>query len=264
MEGWTKLYKNNYYILVWDSLWKNPLSSKPNYLAVFLYILSHAYKKDKEVIINNQKILVKRGQWLGSVRKIAKHFNLSPSTVYYILDYLKVEQIVEHKVEQVVEHKVEQRPFKRFSLFTVLNYDKYQPQLEQRVEQVFEQRVEHKVELKDKDIYKDKDNKDKDIYNNAPASKEAGIVQNLLLEEEKKSKIRYEYQYLGLEIFERTGAPPEKKAECIRIAKVYPRGKVMAALTFCLDYPNPKLKWKMFLWKLNQLLKEEKENGTSE
>lgn len=96
--------------------------------------------------------------------------------------------------------------------------------------------------------------------NNASASP-ADIVDKLLEGELKNDRIRYDYQYLGLEIFEKTKAPGDKRAECIRIARVYPRGKVMTALSFCADYPNQKLKWKMFLWKLHYLLKNEKYRG---
>lgn len=83
---------------------------------------------------------------------------------------------------------------------------------------------------------------------------EADIVENLLRE---KGKIQHEYQYLGLEVFNRLQAPKTKRAECIRIAKTYPAGKVTAAFSFAKDYPNPPLKWKMFLWKLNKLNKGE-------
>lgn len=73
---------------------------------------------------------------------------------------------------------------------------------------------------------------------------------------EEKGGIQTDYQYFGLEIFDKTGAPPEKKAECIRLAKKYPN-LITPALSFCIDYPNPSLKWKMFLWKLHQLRKND-------
>lgn len=72
---------------------------------------------------------------------------------------------------------------------------------------------------------------------------------------EDKGGIQYDYQFVGLEVFEKTGAPASKKAECIRLAKKYPN-LINLSLSFCLDYPNPAVKWKMFLWKLNKLVKE--------
>lgn len=139
---------NNYYILVFDSIWENPIGKKPNYLAVFLYILSKANKKDKEIIWNNKKTIIKRGQWLGSVRQIADQFGLSTGTVHYILKYLKLERIVEHKAT------------KRFSLFTVLNYDRYQPILEHTFENKLKTNKKQ-IETTDKDNNDNKDN----IYN---------------------------------------------------------------------------------------------------
>ena len=80
---------------------------------------------------------------------------------------------------------------------------------------------------------------------------EGDIINDLL---EEKGGIQHDYQFIGLEVFEKTGAPQNKKAECIRIAKQYPQ-YVQKAMSFSLDYPNPALKWKMFLWKLNDLRK---------
>jgi len=123
--------------LVWRKIWENPIGSRAKYLAVFLYILSHANTTEKKIIINNETITIKRGQWLGSLRQIANHFELSTGTVSYILKYLKVEHIVEHTTT------------KKFTLFTVPNFDKYQPHFE------------HKFENKLKQLIKD----NKDIYN---------------------------------------------------------------------------------------------------
>ncbi len=88
--------------------------------------------------------------------------------------------------------------------------------------------------------------------NTAPP--EGDIIENIL---ESKTGIQHDFQFIGLEVFEKTGAPAAKKGECIRLAKQYP-GLINPALSFCLDYPNPALKWKMFIWKLNQLRKNEK------
>ncbi|MCM8811393.1 MAG: hypothetical protein NC917_07110, partial [Candidatus Omnitrophica bacterium] len=67
----------------------------------------------------------------------------------YILNYLKVENIVENKTT------------KHFTLFTVLNYDQYQPQLENKFENKLKTNKKQ-IETKDKD---NKDNKEnKEIY----------------------------------------------------------------------------------------------------
>ena len=73
-----------------------------------------------------------------------------------------------------------------------------------------------------------------------------------------EGRIQHDYQFIGLEVFEKVGAPANKKGECIRLAKLYPNF-IQPSLSFCLDYPNQALKWKMFLWKLNSLVKESNE-----
>jgi len=102
------------FIRIWRKIWDNPLSRKPIYLSIFLYILSHANYEDKDIIWNNKKVKIKRGSYIGSISEIAEHFKISKGTVYYVLEYLKVERIVER------------RSTGKFTLFTVLNYDDYQ------------------------------------------------------------------------------------------------------------------------------------------
>lgn len=78
---------------------------------------------------------------------------------------------------------------------------------------------------------------------------------------QEKGSINHDFQYFGLEIFEKTNAPPDKKSECMRLAKQYPT-LITPALSFSIDYPNKNLKWKMFLWKINELIKNKKNEKT--
>lgn len=88
---------------------------------------------------------------------------------------------------------------------------------------------------------------------------EDGSIESIL---EEKGTIKHDFQFVGLDIFEKTNAPKDKRAECMRIAKKYP-SFIQPSLTFCLDYPKQALKWKMFLWKLNTLIKENEINKTN-
>lgn len=100
-----------------------------------------------------------------------------------------------------------------------------------------------------KKIYIKEDNK-----KNAVPPK-GDIVENLLKEGEK-SGIQSDWQYLALELIDKLKVPKEKRSECFRIIKNYPRNHVTTAVSFASDYPKPLLKWKMFLWKLNKLVKK--------
>lgn len=109
----TEENKEKGFIKVYRSIWKNPISEKPNYLCVWMYLLSHANHQDKHKIINNKKILIRRGTFIGSLRSISKHFGISISTVKYIIDYFVNDEMIEHE------------PNSNFSLFKIKNYSSY-------------------------------------------------------------------------------------------------------------------------------------------
>lgn len=113
MEGYIKLHRK---------LLENPISSKPNYLSIWLYLLLKANHKDNEIIWNKEKTIIKRGQFIGSIFEISKQFSLSTGTVTYVLNYLKAERMIERLSN------------KRFTLFTILNYDSYQTEVERTSE----------------------------------------------------------------------------------------------------------------------------------
>jgi len=102
------------YIALHRQLLENPLSNKPNYLAVWIYLLLKANYKGKEFIWNNKKIELKPGQFIGSILQISKHFSISTGTVSYILNYFESEGMLKRKST------------KKFTLFEIRNYDKYQ------------------------------------------------------------------------------------------------------------------------------------------
>ncbi|MBZ0184018.1 MAG: hypothetical protein K8F60_16290 [Melioribacteraceae bacterium] len=88
--------------------------NKPNYLAVWIYLLTSANHKEKEIIWNNEKVIIKRGQFIGSLQKLSNHFNLGLGTVSRIISYLEKENMIERKSTN------------KFTLFTIVNYDFYQ------------------------------------------------------------------------------------------------------------------------------------------
>jgi hypothetical protein len=104
----------NGFIKIHRKICGNPLSKKPNYFAVWIYLLTNANYKDKEIIWNNKNRLIKRSQFIGSIKEIANHFSLSLSTISYILNYLENEGMIIRKSN------------KQFTLFEICNYDLYQ------------------------------------------------------------------------------------------------------------------------------------------
>jgi DNA-binding transcriptional regulator YhcF (GntR family) len=105
MQGWISLHRK---------IIDNPIMAKPNYLAVWIYLLTYANHKEKIIIWNNKKTIVKRGQFVGSIKQIAEHYKLSLGTVSYILEYLENDGMIIKKSN------------KKFTLFEILNFDRYQ------------------------------------------------------------------------------------------------------------------------------------------
>lgn len=105
---------SNSWFSVHRQIWDNPISKKPNYLAVWIYLVSHANYADKEYILNNEKILIKRGSFVGSIKKIAEHFKMPRTTVGRIINYFKVDSMLDIKSTS------------KYSLFTILKYEEFQ------------------------------------------------------------------------------------------------------------------------------------------
>jgi hypothetical protein len=90
-------------------------------------MLLRANHKENKVTIGNQVIKLKRGQFVSGRKKISQDTGVQESKVTRILSVFKNEQ------------QVEQQSFSKFSLFSMVNYDKYQS---------FEQQSDVKVNSK--------------------------------------------------------------------------------------------------------------------
>lgn len=110
-NGWIKLHRK---------LFENPVSQKPNYLSVWIYLLTHANHTEKSIIINNKKAVIKKGSFLGSISKISTHFNLTRSTVKSIIDYFESDKML--YTERT----------RNYTIFHILNYDLYQCDVHQQ------------------------------------------------------------------------------------------------------------------------------------
>lgn len=114
-DGYIKLHRK-----VLDSA----VYKESDYLSVWVHCLMRAGYKDKEMIYNNRKLIIKRGQFIISRKKMAKETGVQESKVERVLKYLKSEQMIE------------QQNLHTSRLITIINYDKYQSH-----EQVDEQPV---------------------------------------------------------------------------------------------------------------------------
>ena len=108
--GWVKLHRK---------IEDNPISTKPDYFRVWIYLLLNANHKENTFIWNNKKETLKPGQLITGRKKIAEKTGVNESQVYKILKYLELEQ------------QIEQQTTTKYTVITILNWDKYQSEEQQ-------------------------------------------------------------------------------------------------------------------------------------
>lgn len=94
-------------------------------------------------------------------------------------------------------------------------------------------------------IREDKEN------NDAKNSDEFSEIKEKLKIPEPNKSVQYEFQAQAVEIIEALGISEKRKSAYFKACKENPKGKVLSAYTFAVDYPNPQARDKMFFWKLN-------------
>lgn len=105
MKGWITLHRK---------LLKNPICADAEYLSIWIHLLLMANHEDTSFIWNGKKQTLKRGQLLTGRKALSKQTRISQSKTYRILNYLENEQ------------QIEQQKTSKFTIITILNWDKYQ------------------------------------------------------------------------------------------------------------------------------------------
>ena len=137
------------YIKLWRAIDDNPIARKPEYLAVWIYLIRSANFKDSELIFNYKKIIIKSGSLITSRLKIAENTGVQESKVERILNYLKNEQ------------QIEQQSFNKYRIISICKWDMYQ-----QTEQQIEQPVNSKRTASEQQVNTNKNDKnDKNIKN---------------------------------------------------------------------------------------------------
>lgn len=113
MSGWVKLYRK-----IWD--W--PFSSDSDYVAVWVYLLTHAAHQEHSVLFNGSKVTINAGQLVTGRKVISEKTGVSESKIQRILKCLESEQ------------QIKQLTSPRSRLISLLQWEYYQDG-EQQIEQ---------------------------------------------------------------------------------------------------------------------------------
>lgn len=102
------------FVKIYRSIWQHPRASNPSWLAVWVWLLSHAAYQEREAIWCGKKITLQPGQIVTGSMKIGRATGVPASTVRRILKMLND------------EGEVEQQTSSASSLISVTNWFKFQ------------------------------------------------------------------------------------------------------------------------------------------
>ena len=105
-SGWIKLYR---------SLWDQEQSADPAWVAVWMYLLTHAAHEETEVTFKGEKVKLKPGQLIVTIRSFT---NAMPS--------LKRDRVHRLLCGMTEDRLIAKRSDRRFTFITVLEWDSYQ------------------------------------------------------------------------------------------------------------------------------------------
>lgn len=111
--GWVKLHR---------SLYENPRSSDPEFVALWVFLLCHATHIEKEILWEGERKTLHPGQLLVTRSQLAEQTGINRSKIERILNCLENEQ------------QIEQQTSPRNRLISITYWNEYQ-QIEQQIEQ---------------------------------------------------------------------------------------------------------------------------------
>lgn len=136
-----------------NSIWQNPAEFR-----LFFYILGNAVWKDEGIKYGD--VLVKRGQYLRSYRNLREDLMYTENNAikYYSLSHIK------RLVDKLVgDGRIQKEETELGTLFTVVNYSKYQWEQGFKDDNQERRKNEERTEQEQNENNKNKDNKDNNI-----------------------------------------------------------------------------------------------------
>jgi len=102
------------YIFLHRKTQKHWVFERPEYLKAWIQMLFDATHQDYEVLVGNQLVRLKRGQFIFGRKAFSKKTGLSERSVRTLINRLKKSQMID------------QQTTNKFSIISILNYDDYQ------------------------------------------------------------------------------------------------------------------------------------------
>ncbi len=124
-QGWIKLHRS-----LLDN-WLFTKTKRHSHVDAWVYMLFRANHKDTKISFDNDIIIVKRGSFITSMRKMSKILGWNVKTFRSFLNLLKADQMVDYSSDQ------------RKTLITIINYEKYQAYDKPTADQSPDQSREH-------------------------------------------------------------------------------------------------------------------------
>ncbi len=112
------------YFLAFRSVWRHPAFKNVIESAIWLYIVSNATHKDKELKFMENPIFVKRGELIFPIRKNASIWKLPYTTMRLFIHRLKRKKMITTRVATISPHR--DHKYKSVTIISVVNYDKFQ------------------------------------------------------------------------------------------------------------------------------------------
>ena len=105
-QGWIKLHRK---------ILENPISKKPTYAWLWVYLLLKANHKEERFMWNGNETTIKEGQLLTGRKELSKSTGIPEGTIEGILTSMEKNQ-----------HLIRQQKTTKFRIITVLNWSVYQ------------------------------------------------------------------------------------------------------------------------------------------
>lgn len=149
--GWIKLHRK---------LLNNPLTSRPAWAWLWVYLLLKASHEENSIIWNKKPLVIKRGQLLTGRNTMSKETGVTAQSIRSCLDYLKS------------TNQVTIQTSNKWSIITICNYEQYQ---EVTNEVTNEQPTNNQPVTTYKNDKKVKNDKKDNIIDNVLATKVANL-----------------------------------------------------------------------------------------